>query len=143
IESLSCTNADLYNLNGSGPNAPDRTAFEGMLCAPTAVGDAFPVKVVFAVQGGENVPADFKSQVITALSGAPIRPDASYAFIAFHSVATGIQGSFVDGRGLQAAVTRFNSYQEVGPISLRAPLKLAKSIISGDMQTGCRGQVQR
>ena len=143
LQSLSCTNADLYNLAGSGANAPDRTAFEGMVCAPTTVGDVFPVKVIFAVQGGDQVPSTFKGDVITALSNFPTRPEVTYAFIAFHTVATGLQGAFVDGRGLQAAVARFNAYQEVGPISLRAPLKLAKSLISGDMQTACRGDVQR
>ena len=143
LESLSCTNADLYNLGGSGPNAPDRTAFEGMVCAPTTVGDTFPVKVIFAVQGGDQVPSTFKGDVITALSNFPNRPEVSYELIAFHTVATGLQGSFVNGQGLQAAVARFNAYQEIGPISLRAPLKLAKSLLSGDMQTGCRGDVQR
>ncbi len=143
IQSLSCSNADLYNLAGSGPNAPDRTALEGMLCTPPATGDTFPVKVVFAVQGGQNVPVDFKTAIIQELSNLPSRPGVKYAFVAFHSVATGIQGSFVDVAGLRSAVTQFNGYSEVGPISLRAPLRLAKTLISGDMQSGCRGEVQR
>src|SRR5229473_897493 len=143
IQSLSCSNADLYNLAGSGPNAPDRTALEGMLCTPPATGDTFPVKVVFAVQGGQNVPVDFKTAIIQELSNLPARPGVKYAFLAFHSVATGLQGSFVDVAGLRSAVTQFNGYSEVGPISLRAPLRLAKTLISGDMQSGCRGEVQR
>src|SRR5215472_17902574 len=93
LQSLSCTNADLYNLAGSGPNAPDRTAFEGMICTPAATGDVFPVKVVFAVQGGQGVPVDFKSAIIQELSNLPARPGVKYAFLAFHSVATGILGS--------------------------------------------------
>src|SRR6266851_400034 len=143
IQGLSCSNADLYNLAGSGPNAPDRTALEGMLCTPPATGDTFPVKVVFAVQGGQNVPVDFKTAIIQELSNLPARPGVKYAFLAFHSVATGLQGSFVDVAGLRSAVTQFNGYSEVGPISLRAPLRLAKTLISGDMQSGCRGEVQR
>lgn len=140
---LSCTNADLYNLAGSGPNAPDRTAFEGMVCTPAATGDVFPVKVVFAVQGGQGVGADFKSAIIQELSNLPARPGVKYAFLAFHTVATGIQGSFVDVSALRSALNQFNGFSESGPISLRAPLKLAKSFISGDMQSGCRGEVQR
>jgi hypothetical protein len=143
IQSLACTNADLYNLAGGGPNAADRTAFEGLICTPPATGDTFPVKVVFAVQGGQGVPVDFKTAIIQELSNLPSRPGVKYAFIAFHTVATGIQGSFVDVAGLRAAVTQFNGYSEVGPISLRSPLRLAKSLISGDIQGGCRGEVQR
>jgi hypothetical protein len=143
FESLSCTNADLYNVSGSGANAPDRTAFEGLLCTPPATGDTFPVKVVFAIQGGDAVPIGFKTAIVQQLSNLPSRPGVTYALIAFHTVATGLQGAFVNNAGLRAAVNRFNSYTEVGPISLRAPLKLAKSLISGDMQTGCRGEVQR
>ena len=41
------------------------------------------------------------------------------------------------------ALTRYGAFQEDGPVSHRAPLKLAQSIISGDMQTGCRGIVAR
>src|SRR5712664_2762348 len=143
IQSLSCTNADLYNLAGGGPNAADRTAFEGLICTPPATGDTFPVKVVFAIQGGQGVPVDFKTAIIQELSNLPSRPGVKYAFIAFHTVATGIQGSFVDVAGLRAAVTQFNGYSEVGPISLRSPLRLAKSLISGDIQGGCRGEAQR
>lgn len=138
-----CTNADLYGLTGSGPNSPDRTAFEGLVCTPAATGDIFPVKVVYAIQGGEGVPADFKGLVVEALSTPPARPDLRYELVAFHTVATGLQGTFVDGTGLQAAAPRYNGYQEIGPISLRSPLKLAKSLVSGDMQTGCRGAVAR
>ena len=142
---LSCagTNADLYNLAGSGPNAPDRTALEGTICTPAATGDVFPVKVVFAVQGGQGVPVDFKSVMIQELSNLPARPGVTYAFLAFHTVATGLQGSFVDVAALRSALNQFNGFAEVGPISLRAPLRLAKSLISGDMQGGCRGEVQR
>jgi len=138
-----CTNADLYGLTGSGPGAPDRTAFEGLVCTPAATGDAFPVKVIYAIQGGDGVPADFKGLVVEALSTPPIRPGIRFELVAFHTVATGLQGSFVDGPGLQAAAPRYNGYQEIGPISLRSPLKLVKSLISGDMQTGCRGAVAR
>src|SRR6516165_4207390 len=83
--SCACSNADLYNLAGSGPNAPERTAFEGMICTPAATGDVFPVKVVFAVQGGDGVPVDFKAAMIQELSNLPSRPGVKYSFLAFHS----------------------------------------------------------
>src|SRR5262245_55887902 len=143
LASAACTNADLYGLTGSGPGAPDRTAFEGLVCTPAATGDAFPVKVIYAIQGGDGVPPDFKGLIVDALSTPPQRPGMRFELIGFHTVATGLQGSFVDGTGLQAAAPRYSGYQEIGPISLRSPLKLAKSLISGDMQTGCRGTVAR
>jgi len=81
--------------------------------------------------------------MIQELSNLPSRPGVKYSFLAFHSVATGILGSFGDVAALRTALNQFNGFTEVGPVSLRAPLKLAKSIISGDMQAGCRGEVQR
>lgn len=138
-----CTSADLYSLSGNGPNAPDRMAYEGMVCIPPATGDTFPVKVVYAFQGGEGVPRDYVGLIVDALNNVPARVGVQYEVIAFHLIATGLQGSFVNGAGLQNAAVRYSSYQETGPLSLRAPLKLAHAFLSGDMQAGCRGTIAR
>src|SRR5271163_10462 len=52
VSALGCTDAGVYALQGGGVPGPDRTAFEGTVCVPLAQGTAFPVKVVFAMEGG-------------------------------------------------------------------------------------------
>ena len=42
---LSCSNAGLYALDGSGPGRADRATFEGIACVPPAAGEVFPTKV--------------------------------------------------------------------------------------------------
>ncbi len=141
-----CTDAGLYAVGGRGPSGPDRAELAGRACVPLAAGDAFPVKVLYAVQGGQGVDRLVTGQVADALQSLGSRfsvPYIKFSLVAYHTVATGLQGSFVDAASLQAAAARYASYQEAGPISLRAPLKLAQSILSGDMQTGCKGLVAR
>lgn len=141
-----CTDAGLYATDGSGPSGPDRAELEGVACVPLATGDGFPVRVLFAVPGGPGVSREVVGQVTTALDSLTTRFSAPYirfSLVAYHTVATGLAGSFVEATQLPAAITRYNAYNESGPISVRAPLRLAHSIISGDMQTGCRGLVAR
>jgi hypothetical protein len=143
---LTCSDAGLYALDGRGPSGKDRADFTGETCIPLASGDAFPVKIVFAVQGGQGVPSEVVGYITDALSTVSSRFSGSFAHFAlvgFHTVATGFQGSFADAATFQAALPRYASYQETGPVSLRAPLRLAKSLLSGDMQTACRGEVAR
>jgi hypothetical protein len=143
---LSCSDAGLYALDGRGPSGKDRADFSGEVCIPLASGDAFPVKVVFAIQGGEGVPAELVGYTTDALGTLSSRfsgPFIKFSLIAFHTVATGLQGSFVDAATFQTSLARYASYQETGPISIRSALRLSKSIISGDMQTSCRGAVGR
>ncbi len=143
---LGCTDAGLYATTGDGPTGPDRAAFSGTACVPLAGGEAFPVKVLFALQGGDGVDRDVVGQLTEALQSLGVRfsvPYIKFSLLAFHSVATGLQGGFVDSAALQPAVAKYAAYQETGPISLRAPLKLAKSILSGDMQTSCKGTLAR
>ena len=143
---LACTDAGLYATNGSGPSAPDRAEFAGEVCVPLASGDAFPVRVVYALPGGDGVPREVVGQVTTALDSLNARfsfPYIQFSVVAYHTVATGLAGSFVEASGLTSAITRYNAYNEVGPMSLRAPLRFAHSVLSGDMQTGCRGLVAR
>jgi hypothetical protein len=143
---LSCSDAGLYALDGRGPSGADRADFAGNVCVPLAGGEAFPVKVLFAVQGGAGLPADMPGAVSDALGSLSSRfslPYIQFSLVAFHTVATGLLGRFEDASALQAAIPRYASYQESGPTSMRSALKLARSILSGDMQTGCPGEVAR
>jgi hypothetical protein len=143
---LSCTDAGLYAAGRGGASGPDRVDMEGVACVPIAAGDAFPVKVLFAVQGGQGVAPDVVAQVTDALNSVSSRfstPYIKFSLVAYHSVATGLLGSFGDATALQGAIAKYAGYQEQGPISARAPLMLARSLLSGDMQTGCKGTVGR
>jgi hypothetical protein len=145
---VACTDAGLYAVDGKGPSGPDRVEISGTNCAPLAVGDRFPVKVLFAAEGGAGVDATTKSAIQSAISKVIIArtaPYISFGMVTFHSVATGLQGKFVDGAnsGILNALNQYGTNQEAGPFSLRAPLLLAGSLLSGDMQTSCRGQVAR
>jgi hypothetical protein len=143
---LSCSDAGLYALDGRGPSGQDRADFAGEACIPLASGDAFPVRVVFAIQGGQGVPTELVGYTTDALGTLSSRfsgPFIKFSLIAFHTVATGLQGSFVDASTFQTSLARYASYQETGPISIRSALRLSKSLLSGDIQTACRGAVGR
>ena len=66
-----------------------------------------------------------------------------FALAAYHVTAQGLQGTFVDGTQMLGQLLNYPAFQQVGPVSMRSALKLAKSILSGDMQTACRGTVNR
>ncbi|PTL81940.1 thrombospondin type 3 repeat-containing protein [Vitiosangium sp. GDMCC 1.1324] len=143
---LSCSDAGLYSLDGRGPSGRDRADFSGNACVPLAGGEAFPVKVLFAVQGGAGLPSDMTGSVTEALGSLSSRfsvPYIKFSLVAFHTVATGLLGRFDGATALQSSIPRYATYQETGPTSMRSALKLAKSILSGDMQTGCPGEVAR
>src|SRR5512140_537312 len=143
---LSCTDAGLYALDSGGPGRPDRAAFGGIACIPPTAGSVFPTKVLFAVPGGDGVDPDVVGHVVEALDSLATRfsgPQVRLSLVAYHSIATGLLGSFGDAAAFQAAIVRYGSYQEQGPVSLRAPLKLAKTILSGDMLSSCAGEVGR
>ncbi|MBN1203927.1 MAG: calcium-binding protein [Myxococcaceae bacterium] len=143
---LSCSDAGLYALDGRGPSGKDRADFLGDVCIPMASGDSFPVKTLFAIQGGQGVEAEvvgYTADTLSTLSSRFAGPYIKFSLVAFHSVATGLQGSFADASTFQASLARYASYQETGPISIRSALRLSKSILSGDMQTSCRGAVGR
>lgn len=142
----SCTDSGLYAAGAGGPAGPDRAELKGVACVPLAAGEAFPVKVVFALEGGAGVDAQIVENVVTALenvTGQFSTPYISFAVVGYHAIATGFQGSFVRDDRVAQAITRYGQFQEAGPVSQRAPLRLANSIVSGDMQTGCRGIVAR
>ncbi|MBU8894454.1 calcium-binding protein [Corallococcus sp. H22C18031201] len=143
---LSCSDAGLYALEGRAGGAKDRAAFEGDICVPVAGGDAFPVKALFALQGGAGVETEMVGYATDGLASLTSRfagPYITFGLVAYHTFATGIQGSFTDASSFQEVLPRYSSYQESGPNSIRSALKLSKSLMSGDMQTACRGAVAR
>ncbi|HZJ54423.1 MAG TPA: calcium-binding protein [Myxococcaceae bacterium] len=140
-----CTDAGVYALQGSGVPGPDRTAFEGDVCVPLAAGDTFPVKVLFLVEGGNTVPVSTVGAIITSIQNAAQRAgtNVKFALAAYHVTAQGLQGSFADATTMLGQLPNYPAFQQVGPVSMRSALKLAKSVLSGDMQTSCRGTVNR
>lgn len=144
--SLSCTDSGLYAAGAGGPSGPDRAEIKGNVCVPLAAGESFPVKVVYAVEGGAGVDRQIVGRVVDALNSVTAQfssPYISFAVVGYHTIATGFQGSFVRDERLAQAFAKYGAFQEAGPVSHRSALKLATSIISGDMQTGCRGIVAR
>lgn len=143
---LGCTDSGLYAAGAGGPSGPDRAELQGIACAPLAAGESFPVKVLFALEGGAGVDRTIVGAVTQSLNEVTAQfstPYISFAVVGYHAIATGFQGSFVRDARVAQAIARYGAYQEPGPISHRAPLKLAQSLISGDMQTECRGLVAR
>jgi hypothetical protein len=140
-----CTDAGVYALQGSGVPGPDRTAFEGDVCVPLAAGDTFPVKVLFLVEGGNTVPVSTVGAIMTSIQNSAQRAgtNVKFALAAYHVTAQGLQGSFADGTTMLGQLPNYPAFQQVGPVSMRSALKLAKAILSGDMQTACRGTVNR
>jgi len=146
VSSAGCTDAGVYALQGGGVPGPDRTAFLGTVCVPLAAGSAFPVKVVFAVEGGTTtMPQQTGAAVITAIQDVVglLSNSTSYTFLTYHVTAEGFQGGFGNAVDLSAALSLYPSFQETGPVSISSALQLAKSFISGDMQVSCRGTVNR
>ena len=143
---LSCTDSGLYAAGAGGQGGPDRAELKGIACVPLAAGESFPVKVVFALEGGAGVDRQIIGSVVDSINAVTSQfstPYISFAVVGYHAIATGFQGSFVRDDRIAQAVVRYGAFQETGPVSHRAPLKLSQSIISGDMQTGCRGIVAR
>jgi len=143
---LGCTDTSLYAEQGLAASGPDRADFAGQVCVPPPEGDAFPLKVMFAFEGGQGVSPDIVGTLVDALQTLDSRlstPSITFSLLGYHTVATGLAGGFEDAATFATAIPLFASYQEQGPISLRAPLKLSKTILSGDMLTSCRGTVGR
>ncbi|MBL8953340.1 MAG: calcium-binding protein [Myxococcaceae bacterium] len=141
-----CTDSGLYATGAGGTTGPDRAEIIGRACVPLATGSSFPVKVIYAIEGGGIVDATAKAEItdmLTELASRFSDPYISFGLVAYHTLSSGLQARFVPAAELAPAIARFSSYQETGPISMRAPLKLARSIMSGDMQTSCRGTVAR
>lgn len=143
---LSCTDVGLINQGTDGPSAPDRAELTGTVCVPLAAGESFPVKVLYAVEGGAGVDPQLTSAItdgLTQLAAQFPSPAISFSLVAYHSIARGLQGAYVPAAALASPIAQYTSYQEAGPISIRSALQLANSLVAGDMQTGCRGLVAR
>jgi hypothetical protein len=143
-----CTNASVYLSNGSGLEQGDRAHFSGMVCAPVPSGDSFPVKVLFALEGGApQVTPDVEASLVAAMTTLSNRVASgnsiSYALMAFHTTATALSGTFTAATPFQTAVDTFSAFQQSGPVNLISPLELAETILSGDMATACKGQLAR
>src|SRR6185295_5080885 len=149
---LSCSDAGLYAINGRGAGGPDKADFSGRACVPLAAGDAFPVRVLYAVQvGAQGLPTQ---SVVDALQSIVTRfnlPYIKFGLASYHAVATGYAvgpggspGSFGLATDFGNAVTRYSqSTLGDGPPSMRNAILLAKALMDGDMLTGCRGTVAR
>jgi len=148
IAVVGCTNASVFRSNGSGLEQGDRAHFTGVVCAPVPAGDSFPVKVLFALEGGApQVTPDVNAALIGAMTDLSTRTasgsSVSYSLIAFHTTATALSGTFTTSTAFQMAVNSFNAFQQSGPVNLLSPLELAETILSGDMATACKGQLAR
>ncbi len=140
---LSCTDASVYSIDGEGANLPDRATFEGTVCAPMPVGRHFPVKILFAVQGGEGVSPDLREEAVEAITTSTRRytnPFIKYGLVAYNDYAFSLApGGYTDTNELSAALTRYTSFGQTGPLSAVNALKLASSLVSGDMLAQCAG----
>ncbi|MBK7860975.1 MAG: calcium-binding protein [Archangiaceae bacterium] len=146
IVSTGCSDSGLYAVGAGGTTGPDRAEIIGRACVPIASGTSFPVKVLYEIEGGGIVDRMAVMQItdtLNSLAGRFSDPFINFELVAYHSLATGLQGKFVPASELAPAITKYSAYNETGPISMRAPLKLARSLLSGDMITGCRGTVAR
>jgi hypothetical protein len=147
---VQCTDTGLYAVGGAGVGGPDKAEFIGEACVPIAAGPTFPVKVIYAIEGGAEVDNPTKAAIVMSLQTLGARftdPYISFDLVAFHTLATAEIGHFVPSSDTPMSyvtgISKYNAFQETGPVSLRAPLKLAHSLLSGDMLTGCRGTVAR
>jgi len=147
-----CSDAGLYAINGRGGGGPDKADFSGTACVPLAAGDAFPVRVLYAVQvGSQGVPTQAVTDALGTIVTRFSLPYIKFGLESYHAVAVGYPvgpsgsaGSFGLAADFGAAVTRFaQATTGDGPPSMRAALQLAKAVLSGDMLTGCRGTVAR
>ncbi|HUB09151.1 MAG TPA: calcium-binding protein [Myxococcales bacterium] len=144
----SCTSASVYEVSGAGQEGPDRALFQGTICAPLPTGTEFPVKIVFAVEGGSPpVQPQDTAAIISALQGveSAAAPGTEFALIGYHTVALAFTNGFVGAGAFGQALTQLQgaTAQQTGPVSLKAPLDLAEAFISGDMQTGCTATLRR
>jgi hypothetical protein len=147
---LSCTDAGLYSMGGPGTVA-GRADMSGTLCMPLAEGNDFPTKIIFAVEGGSTVTANsaFSSAIASALNSIANRFNgasglgAQFELLGYSAIAQGLLGSFGDATALQSGIIKYGAFSGNGPVSMRAALLLAESLLQGDAETACKGAVGR
>src|SRR4051794_19215806 len=96
---VGCSDSGLYATDGEGPAGPDRAEITGQACVPPAVGEQFPVKVLFAVEGGVGIDTSTAAIItgaINELLTLRSAPYITFGVVGFHSVASGYQAKFVD-----------------------------------------------
>ncbi len=111
-------------------------------------GTAFPVKVLFAFEGG---PPDVTPQDTQALTAAMTdvaklsnTEDISFALVGFHAAGDALLGNFSNAGTFQQAITQFPAYQPTGPVSIsEAPRARERPPPQGDMATSCKGSLAR
>jgi hypothetical protein len=147
---LSCTDASLYS-NGPAGDVGNRAAASGQICMPLTEGAQFPVKVIFAVEGGQAVTlssVDYPAitsalgSIANRFNGAAGLAD-QFELVAYSAIATGLLGTFGSGAALNNAVTQYGSFTGAGPVSMRSALLLAQTLVQGDMETSCPGTLGR
>ncbi len=144
---LSCTDVSIYSTQGAGYSLADRASFEATFCAPTPSGKNFPTRLVFAIQGGDGVGADLRAQVADGLRQLLARfapAGMGYALVAYNGYAFDlVDGGFGDAQGMDAALQRYLTFQQGGPLSLANALELSQSLLSGEMADQCAGSRAR
>ncbi len=142
-----CTDASLYSTVGEGANLPDRAALEGVVCVPQASGRHFPTRILFLVEGGIGVKTSDRATIVDAITAISTRYGTSsilWGLAGFNSYAFNLlQTSFGDRDALAAALVRYTSLNQPGPLSLHNALSLAQSLVSGEMLTQCPGERAR
>src|SRR4051794_31167069 len=93
-----CSDTGLYAVGQGGTTGPDRAEILGRACVPLASGASFPVKVIYAVEGGGIVDraavADI-TDTLNSLAGRFSEPFINFDLVAYHTLATGLQAKFV------------------------------------------------
>src|ERR1700722_9472079 len=145
---LTCTDASVYGVNGNGPEAGDRAILQGTVCAPVPSGAAFPVKVLFALEGGPPDVSIADTQALTAgmtdVANLSTIENISFALVAFHTAGDALLGTFSNAGTFETAITQFPAYQpSSGPVSIAEALELTNNILQGDMATSCKGALAR
>src|SRR5262249_40895620 len=101
---LSCTDVGLFAVSGLGAEGPDPVAFEGEACLPMAVGNAFPVKILFVGPGGPGVTPEITGAIVDSLNSVTVRlaqPYNSFALAGYHTLGTTFQAAFADAATIQ------------------------------------------
>jgi Bacterial TSP3 repeat len=144
---LTCTNASIYGDTGAGPEAGDRAILQGTACAPVATGSAFPVKVLFVLEGGAPDVSTADTQALasamTDVADRATVENITFGLVAFHTAGDALLGSFSNAGTFQTAITQFPGYQQSGPVSIAEALELSGDILEADMATSCKGSLAR
>ncbi len=145
---LTCTDASVYGVNGNGTEAGDRAILQGTVCAPVPSGAAFPVKVLFVLEGGMPDVSAGDVQALTAgmtdVANLASVQNISFSLVAFHTAGDALLGTFSNAGTFETAITQFPAYQPTGgPVSIAEALELTNNILQGDMATSCKGTLAR